>query len=357
MDGAPPVQFLKGVTGLRVPFLLLGLLGTGTPAAAQTVRPWTEAIVSVTEFPSVAGLLQEVGGWTVTGAGTVDRGELDYWRLAPAVSARFQRLCAPQAQTGCIRLVRFEGAAQRPVRRAARPWDTGGIFSLMMRTDNVAGIFDRAIARGWWAESEPISFSFGSSQLRNVVITGPHGINFALYERTAPPFTAFPIRGISQAFNSMRMVRDQRASLAFYRDSLGFQSVFDADYRDPAPGPNNFSIPQNLTPDIVRRAAALQPLAGETGRVEVMQFVGFTGRDESAHAAPPNLGILSVRYPVQDLQAYRARLAARNVPIVYAARAVAVGGLGPVDMIAVRDPDGSITEFYEPVVSPAGERG
>jgi len=305
----------------------------------------------------VSDLLREVGGWRITAEGPVARPELDYWRLGPNVTAHFQRLCAGGMQTGCIRLVRFDGVAQRPVRPALRPWDTGGIFSLMMRTDDVQGVFDRALESGWWAESQPIGFSFGGSELRNVVLTGPHGINLALYERVSPPFTAFPVAGLSHAFNSMRMVRDQRASVAFYRDGLGFSSVFDADYRDPVAGPSNFSIPQNLTTEIVRRAAALQPAPGETGRIEVMQFLGFTGRDESAHAMPPNLGILSVRYPVEDLAAYRARLESRNIPVIYQAQNVPIEALGRVDLLAVRDPDGNITEFYEPSSATVGERG
>jgi catechol 2,3-dioxygenase-like lactoylglutathione lyase family enzyme len=236
---------------------------------------------------------------------------------------------------------------QRPIRLAARPWDTGGIFSLMVRTDNVQTLFDRAIGLGWWAESEPISFAFGGSKLRNVVLTGPHGINIAAYERESPPFTAFPLGTLSQGFNSMRMVRDQRASVSFYRDRLGFQIVFDSDYRDPAPQPSNFSLPQNFTTSVVRRAAALQPAPGETGRVEVMQFVGLTGKDVAAHANPPNLGLLSLRYPVKGLAAYRGRLAMQQVPLAFSATLLPIGGLGRVNMVAVRDPDGAITEFYE----------
>jgi catechol 2,3-dioxygenase-like lactoylglutathione lyase family enzyme len=246
--------------------------------------------------------------------------------------------------------VRFDGVPQRPVRLAARPWDTGGIFSLMMRSDDVQSVFERAIALGWWAESEPIAFSFAGSQLRNVVLTGPHGINIALYERSSPPFTAFPLGPISRGFNSMRMVRDQRASMAFYRGKLGYNVVFDTDFLDPRPQFSNFSLPRNYTTSIVRRAAAMHPTSGETGRVEVMQFVGFEGRDFSAHAAPPNLSILSLRHPVTNLAAYRARLTARGVATAYEARAVRVAGAGSIDLVAVRDPDGNLTEFYEALV-------
>jgi catechol 2,3-dioxygenase-like lactoylglutathione lyase family enzyme len=323
------------------------LVLAGTPAAGQTVGPWTEAVVSVRDPDGASRLFREAASWRVTGRGKLSRAELDYWRLPASASGRFLRICAPAAETGCLRFVRFGGVAQRPVRLAARAWDTGGIFSVMVRSDNARALFDRAIAMGWWAESEPVAFSFGSSSLVNVVLQGPDGFNLAVYERRSPPFTAFPLGAISQGFNSMRMVRDQRAAVRFYREGLGFEPVFDSDYRDPAPGPNNFSLPWNLTTSVVRRASALQPQAGETGRVEVMEFQGLKGRDFSAGARAPNLGVLSVRYPVQGLAAYRRRLAERGVTEAQAAARVPLPGLGTADLVAVADPDGALTEFYE----------
>jgi catechol 2,3-dioxygenase-like lactoylglutathione lyase family enzyme len=202
------------------------------------------------------------------------------------------------------------------------------------------------MAMGWWAETEPWSFRFGGSELKNVVLRGSDGFNVALYERSSPPFTAFPVGAMSQGFNSMRMVRDQRASVAWHRRVLGFETVFETDFVDPAPTDGNFSIPRNYATRIVRRAAAMQPAAGETGRVELMQFVGFEGRDVSEHASPPNLGILSVRYPVRDLAGLRARVVREGGAIAYEA-AAARTGRRTAAMFAVRDPDGSLTEFYQ----------
>jgi catechol 2,3-dioxygenase-like lactoylglutathione lyase family enzyme len=318
-------------------------------AAEHGVQPWTEAVISVTDIPTITRLFREVGGWRVTHRGQMSRGELDYWRLPPEASARFERLCAPGANTGCLRFVQFRGVPQRPIRLAARAWDTGGIYSIMVRSDNVQDVFERAIAMGWWAESEPIRFRFGQSDLSNVVLTGPHGINLAIYQRHSPAFTAFPVGRISQAFNSMRMVRDRAASRRFYEAGLGFGVLFDSANEPAEPAYSNLGIPYNLTPRIPRAAAALQPVLGETGRVEVMQIEGFTGRDYSVFAAPPNLGILSVRYPVDEWDAFRENLLSRNIASAYEAYGVSVSALsysGHIDVFAVRDVDGSLTEFY-----------
>lgn len=327
--------------------LLASVSAQAQSAAEHGVAPWTETVVSVSEFEPATRLFRYAGGWRLVSSGPMDATEIAYWRMADTVTGSFERWCAPEAETGCIRFVRLSGVEQKPIRPAARPWDTGGIYSIMVRSDNVPGLYEDALELGWWAESPPIRFQFGASDLRNVVLTGPHGIHVAAYERITPDFTAFPVGRISQGFNSMRMVRDRPIARDFYRDILGFGVLFDSDQEPAEPAFSNLSIPLNFTPEIKRAAAALQPsLPGETGRVEVMQITGFTGHDHAVNASLPNLGIISVRYPVGDLDGYRADLAAKGVAFAYEAQDVAIDGIGTVDLFAVRDPDGNLTEFY-----------
>lgn len=316
-------------------------------AAASAVGPWTEAVVSVADIPSATRLFRDAGGWTTRQRGAVSREEMRYWRLPPKARGTFELLCAPGAAIGCIRFVRWTGVVQRPIRRAARAWDTGGIYSIMVRSDNVPALFERALKLGWWAEAEPIRFTFGASDLRNVVLVGPHGINLAVYERISPSFTAFPVGAISQGFNSMRMVRSKAASREFYRAQLDFGVVFDSERPPTERAWSNFGIPHNYTTIAWRNAAALVPVPGEVGRVEVMQIDGFEGRDLSEYALPQNLGIVSLRFPVRDLELYRKGLEARGVTVSYAAKRVPIAGLGIASLFALRDPDGALTEFYE----------
>ncbi len=332
--------------------LMAAALGESTVSENPTLRygvaPWSEAVVSVEDIASAKRLFVELGNWHVSAKGSLDRSELDYWKLPDSVTGDYERVCAPKVHTGCIRFVSFKGIEQRPIRLAARAWDTGGIYSIMVRSDNVPALFDAAIKMGWWAESEPVRFQFGQSDLRNVVLTGPHGINIAVYERISPAFTAFPVGRISQGFNSMRMVKDRPKARDFYRNLLGFSVVFDSGFEPADPARSNFGIPLNYTPTIKRAAAALNPQPGETGRIEVMQIDGFTGGSDYAdHASPPNLGIISLRYPVDDLAAYRASLERRGVKVAYSASKVKIDGGYVTDIFAVRDPDGNITEFYD----------
>ncbi len=326
-------------------------ISLGSPVLAQDAAEhglgsWTETVISVAEFEPATRLFRHAGAWRLVLSGDIARSELRYWQLPSEAGGSFEKWCAPEADTGCIRFVRFTSVEQQPIRPAARPWDTGGIYSVMVRSDDVPALYERALKLGWWAESPPIRFQFGASDLRNVVLTGPHGINVAVYERITPGFTAFPVGRISQGFNSMRMVRSRPAARDFYRDKLGFGVLFDSDREPPEPAFSNLSIPLNYTPQIKRAATALYPVTGETGRMEVMQIEGFTGRDHSDKASPPNLGIVSVRYPVRDLPAYRAALEAKGVAIAYEGENVSVSGIGETRIFAIRDPDGNLTEFY-----------
>lgn len=315
------------------------------------IKPWSEAVVSVTDLDASATWLREHGGWRTTAEGKLSPSEIAYWQLPETATGEFLKICAPKATTGCIRYIRFDSVEQRPIRPAARAWDTGGIYSIMVRSEDARSAYDAALNLGWWAESEPYEFSFGTSDLVNVVVRGPNGVNYAIYERKTPKFTDFPVGTLSQAFNTMRMVRNQPATLAFYRDTLGLEVLFDAPFTDPEPRANNFSVPHNLATELVRRAAVVQPrLPGETGRIELMQFEGFEGRDFAELASPPNLGIISVRYPVRNLAGLRDRLEAKNVMPEYAGDLVRIGDLAgskaAADIFAIRDPDGNLTEFY-----------
>lgn len=330
-----------------VGYLVL-IFGLSFPVQAQKISPWSETVVSVRDLEASSALFLKLGQWRIVSEGKMAEAETRYWKLPEGSAGQYRLICAPNASTGCIRFVHINDAAERmPIRAALRPWDTGGIFSTMVRSDNVQQLYEDALKMGWWAESPPIRFQFGKSDLRNVVLRGPDGVNLAVYERITPSFTGFPLGRISQAFNSMRMVRNKNIARDFYRDKLGFGILFDTDGDFSDPAYSNLSIPLNYTPKVKRIAAALHPATGETGRVEVMQIKGFTGRDVSSEASLPNLGIISVRYPVDGLKRYQTKLESRNVELEYSAEHVRIGGLGTVNIFAVRDPDGSITEFYE----------
>ncbi len=344
-----PFKFLPWIGGL---ILHAGLASAalGDEPSPLLEAPWQEAVISVRDLDSTARFFLEIGGFEEVARGTLSREEINYWHLDPGVSGEFLLLRAPGSGHGHIRFVRFKGAEQVPVRLGARAWDSGGYFSLMMRAHDLKSVYADALVLGWHAESEPVYFDFGSSVLANVVLKGPDGINIALYERLSPPLDEFwQFERLSQPFNAMQMVADIEPADDFFTAVLGMDYFWSGDYVDPAPGPNNFGLPQNLTTEIPRRTRILQPRPGETGRLELMQFVGLDGRDLSDRAQPPNLGIMSVRYPVADAEQALEQIRATGKDAWRGPSVLDLQPYGKLRMFAVRAPDGALVEIYSPV--------
>ena len=51
--------------------------------------------------------------------------------------------------------------------------------------------------------------------------------------------------------------------------------------------------------------------------MELIEFMDLAGEDYSDRCLPPNLRIISIRYPVEDAAAARAAIIARGWPIRY----------------------------------------
>lgn len=324
---------------------LFAPLFAGSPGPLE--RPWQEAMISVRDPDAAARFFVEVGGFEDVARGPLSASEIDYWGLETGAAGEFLLLKAPGSDHGYLRFVRFNGVEQTPVRVGARAWDSGGYFSLMMRARDLDAVYADALALGWMAESEPVRFEFPPSVLANVVLKGPDGINIALYERLEPPLDDFwRFDRLSQPFNAMQMVADIDPADDFFSRVLGMSHFWAGDFVDPVAGPNNFGLPQNLTTEIPRRTRILQPRPGETGRLELMQFVGLDGRDLSDRARPPNLGILSVRYPVEDVDAALARIEAAGGTAWRGPVDLELAPYGSVRVVAVRAPDGAIVELF-----------
>ncbi len=333
-----------GLASLLAP---LALLAAGVQQVAPD-GPWQEALVSVSRPAETARFFTEVAGYEVLARPDEHASQMQHWGLADGAGASSILLGKPGTDHGYVRLIRFTGVEQRPIRATARAWDTGGFFSLMVRAKDIDARFSEALALGWSAESDPVRFDFTGLSIRNVVLKGPDGLNIAVYERLAPPLQHWPpFERMTQVFNAMQMVRDKDAAVDFYTRVLGFKVFWQGDYLDPAPTMNNFGLPQNYVTEVPRRTGILYPVPGETGRVEVMQFAGFDGRDLGARAVPPNLGILAVRYPVSDLDARLAAIAAAGWPLAYPASTIELPPYGRVRIAGVRAPDGALISFYQ----------
>jgi catechol 2,3-dioxygenase-like lactoylglutathione lyase family enzyme len=347
--------------------LVPGLPGAGiaasqmtSPASMQdpvrpapvTSQPWLMTTASVTDLDASARFFREIGGYETLWQGALSAQEIAAFGLAEPASGEALVLAAPGAAHGWVRLVRFDNAGRKvPTRPGARAWDTGCFWSLMVRAKDMEAVYDDAIAMGWWTHTPITDLNFGDSVLKVVVFQGPDGLQVQAYERLSPPLPeAFgPFGRISQPFNIMQMTHDREAVRGLMEDVLGFGRFwFGAPYVDAQPTYMPLGIPRNLTTSVPYKAAIFEPHPGEFGRMEYIEIDGLQGHDFAERCRAPNLGWLSVTYPVADAAAAEALIRARGWEIASARREMARGPFGTADVFSIRAPDGAWIEFQGP---------
>ena len=80
----------------------------------------------------------------------------------------------------------------------------------------------------------------------------------------------------------------------------------------------------------------------------MIEVMGLNGFDYSDQCEPPNLGILAVRYPVEDTDQARATLLRRGGQLWRDVSRVVIGDMGEVSLFSVKTPDGAIMQFFAP---------
>jgi len=317
-----------------------------------TDKPWREAVLSVTDPDVTARFFKEIGGYEELGRGSVSASSIAAWGLDPEATGDYLLLRAPMGgDFGHIRLVSFENAGRRvPMRPGARAWDTGCYFSMMIRVKEMQSIYDDAIRLGWWTETPITALNFGTSDLRVVIYRGPDGVQVQTYDRLSPPLPeAIPdFERMTAPFNMMQMVADRDVAYDFFTQTLGFDTFYKGKpYTAKTPTPTPIGIPLSLTTSVPYRAGIVYPVAGEFGRMEMIEVMGIQGFDYSHQCEAPNLGILAVRYPVADIDAAKALIEARGGSLWRDTATVELGEIGEVELFSVKTPDGSIMQFFE----------
>ena len=138
-------------------------------------------------------------------------------------------------------------------------------------------------------------------------------------------------------------------SLGFYEQVLGFDKFLHI--RKPlldAPGENPLGIPHNLVSELDVEIAILSPSGGMAGSVELIRMHGLEGRQFAPRSRPPNLGLLGLRFPVDDAAALADDLVSAGVELCYPPVELVLAPHGTVTMFAVRAPEGAWLEFYQP---------
>ena len=318
-----------------------------------TTRPWQEVVISVTDLDVSARFFREIGGYVEKARGDLSASEIASWGLAPEVTGEMLALGRAGEDQANLRLMRFDNTARRvPMRPGARAWDTGCYFSLMVRMKDMQSVYDDAIAMGWWTETPITYLEFGASKLNVIIFRGPDGLQVQGYERLSPPLpTAIPpFERMTRPFNIMQMVRDRDTSYDFFTRVLGFATFYNGEpYTANTPTPTPLGLPVNLTTTIPYLAGIVYPVPGEFGRMEMIEIRGLEGHDYADRCEAPNLGILAVRFEVENAAATATEIATRGWPLHRPITRTDITLLGQVDIFSIKTPDGAIIQFYSNV--------
>lgn len=324
-----------------------------TAEAATTdfhIEPFTEAVAIVRNADAVADTLVVAAGWEKRLHGVVDPALLQLWRVPDARAGQWL-LGAPGSERGFLRLVQFDGVEQQRIRPFDQPWETGGLFDVNVRVNDLAAFYQALEPYQWHAATEPVHLeAFGHKQW---LPRGPDGVRLSPIERVAESRpAAFPEltgkRGeLSRAFNATQIVQNLEETVAFYREVLGFRQVIDSPDTRLGAGANVFGLPYDQVASVRLPFAVLSADGSRDGTLELISFEGARGRDFSDRAHPPNLGMLMLRFPVVGLDALAARLRQHDVAVVGEIESVVLPPYGNVRLLAVRGPEGMWLEFYE----------
>ncbi|MBL8630082.1 MAG: hypothetical protein JNM81_10665, partial [Rhodospirillaceae bacterium] len=319
------------------------------PTRSPLNGAWREVVLSVRDLGAWSRALNQLFGWEELTRGKTDARLLKSWALPASVTAEERILTAPSDPTRLIRLMSFKGVAQTEARANAAPWDTGGIFSLLVYVRDVDEAYNTAQKLGWSAYNTPSTMDFGGMGLRNVILRGPDGVNIGLYTQTTPPLANFLYDKATAPVSIQHMVRDIDTSRRFYKEILAWVPWFDGTTTLKS---NNFGVPAEKVgqPKKVVIAAAAKMGPSEkwaTSQIELVQWDGMNGRDVAAGCVPPNLGIISLRMYVPDVKAAEKALTSADVSLFANVTRVSLVGGPEVDIFAARSPDGAVIEFVQ----------
>lgn len=331
-------------------FFLLFTFNVYPQAAEPQVQGFKEIVFSVSNLKDAIRFYENVAGWEVFYQEKGQVSQIEFWKVDKNASFQEALLRNPGDTTGYLRLVQFSGVTQKQIRSGGQSWDTGGIFDVNTRVKDIRSKYKEMQNLGWHAYSDPVRFTFDKFDVEEVLVKGHDGVVIAMIQRHAPPLEGFPnLRQFSHFFNCTQVVKDIQEAYDFFVNRLGFIVYVKSEGGGKIAGPNVLGLPYNLAGQVKRPVYIVHPQGINNGSLELLQFEGLTGKDFSADAIPPNLGILMLRFPVKNLEMYLQKIKNKGVSIHSELSVMEIKPYGKVKIFAIRTPDGAWLEFFEKI--------
>ena len=319
------------------------------------ISGFKEAVFVVTDLERSKQFYLETVGWQLI-ADTHELTGLQQFCYLPENTVIKSCLVAePESDYGAVRLVEIENLSEHEnieqvhIRANSQIWDVGGIFDVNCRIKNSHQLADKLNKQGWFGVNLPVEMHFGPFKVYEWLAKSHDGIVHALIERLEPPIENDNQKSLFSALiNSSIIVNDHQQEKNFFQQVLGFEPLIEQSGSFDKPCSNVFAMPHELVAQTPNELTLLSPDGSRFGTVELASFPELTGNDFSARNKPYNLGITTLRFPVNGLSAFKQYLTEKQVEYTELA-SVALPPYGEISMVALQTPAGTRLEFFESV--------
>ncbi len=320
--------------------------------SSADVTGFQEAVISVRDLDTAVATWRDVGEFKVHCRTRAEPALARFWGVSRDTRIEQVVLKKGVSNRGLIRLIKFYGLPQVQIRSSGMPWDTGGIFDLYAYVNDVDAVFERLRERGWQAYNDPVGYILEPFNMREVIVRGPDGEVLVLMERKAPLYdkAAFGAgNGWGWPFNAALKTSDFAAHQRLFAEQLGWKEHLAGEAVSEPPGENPSGLPWNLAQTQARVFAAYaNHETDRNGSIQSIYLTGMTGKDFSARAKAPNRGLLALRVPVPDLDAFAADFTAKGGVISVRKKTLTLEPFGLVNILAVKAPNGARIDFFAP---------
>jgi len=348
-----------------VSIMAMAILANGS-AYAQDRNPYAlaqsegsriqEFVISVSNLEEMQAAFTDVFKWEVKHQGPVDPTVVRLWGLPFETKGREVLVGNGESKYGFVRLVEIESDDKKLMRPGARWWDTGGLFNLNVLVKDLDATQAALRDLGWTARAFKSTYDRGTARGESQIMIGPDDLVVSFQERQAPPLQGWPdFEGATHIEVGYQIVQDLEAWYAFYSETLGFEGIGLRDRPQSGEiGPNDYGLPHNASGITDYRQANVMFPRETKQSLGARAWTNAEGYDFADRINAKNLGILTVRLPVSDLDAVLARMARDGHAPVGDVQVLLLEPYGAVRAALVRTPGGSgqLLTLFEPNIKP-----
>ena len=284
-------------------------------------------------------------GYLAKGTGVLraedDAGRVgESWMMPDGMAARFA-VVGPAGCNSCLlRIVEFDAPGE-PIWGDLPAGKVIGHYALNIRVPEIHTGWERIVAAGGRIKSPPTHWNLSDGSAWDSQIYDPDGVlidawtvHGEIAERLGPATDP-----ASELQTMALHVGDAARSKEFYL-GLGYGVLYDQQVKGLE---EFFGVPGGVVMHNVNLIMEHTPV----GRMEMSQYLGYPGVEVKQRAVPPNHGILSVTFEVDDLEAGSNHVVDLGAELI---GGPAISGLPPFGQVTASTffgPDGEMVELFE----------